>query len=82
MSRFGTYSKAGHELVYFYEKYSHIYLFRFIFYCMSHPRAKVILRRVVLWLVEPVHTSWLRFCIANHWALANNYQLSNMKRPG
>ena len=96
MSRFGTYSKAGltvfssyltitlklHELVYFYEKYSHIYLFTFIFYFMSRSRAKVILQRVVLWLVEPVYTIWSRFCIANHWALANNYQLSNMECPG
>ena len=35
-----------------------------------------------LWVEEPVHTSWSRFCTVNHWALAGNYQLSNMKVPG
>ena len=35
-----------------------------------------------LWVEEPVHTSWSRFCIVNHLALASNYKLSNMKCPG
>ena len=35
-----------------------------------------------LWVQEPVHTSWSRFCTVNHQASANNYQLSNMKNPG
>ena len=35
-----------------------------------------------LWVEEPVHTSWSRFCTVNHRALASNYQFSNMKCPG
>ena len=31
---------------------------------------------------EPVHTSWSRLVTVNYWALASNYQLSNMKRQG
>ena len=34
-----------------------------------------------LWVEEPVHTSWSRFCTVNHRASASNYQLSNMKCP-
>ena len=35
-----------------------------------------------LWVEEPVHTTWSRFCTVNHRASASNYQLSNMKYPG
>ena len=35
-----------------------------------------------LQLEEPVHTSWSRFYTVNYRALAGNYQISNMKRPG
>ena len=35
-----------------------------------------------LWVEEPVHTSWSRFCTVNQRASANIYQLSNMKHPG
>ena len=31
-----------------------------------------------LWVEEPVHTSWSRFCTVNHWASASYYQLFNM----
>ena len=33
----------------------------------------------ILWVEEPVYTSWSRFCTVNHRALASNYQLFNMK---
>ena len=56
--------------------------FRFIFFCFtSHSTARVILRWVVYRRRKPVHTSWSRFCTANHWASASNYQHSNMKCP-
>ena len=35
-----------------------------------------------LWVEEPAHTIWARFCTVNHGASVSNYQLSHMKHPG
>ena len=52
----------------------------FLFYVMFNSQGHTVTGS--LWVEEPVHTSWSRFCTVNHWASASNYQLSNMKRAG
>ena len=53
----------------------------FLFLChVQQPQGHIAMGS--LWVEEPVHTSWSRICTVNHWALASNYQLCNMRHPG
>ena len=54
--------------------------FIYLFYIVFNSQGHIVMGS--LWVEETVHTTWPRFCTVNHWALASNYQLSNMKCPG
>ena len=52
----------------------------FLFYVTFNSQGHI--ARGSLWVEEPMHTNWSRFCTVNHRASASNCQLSNMKCPG
>ena len=56
------------------------YLIYFLFYVAFNSQGHIATGS--LWVEEPVHTSWSRFCTVNHQASVSNNQLSNIKSPG
>ena len=54
----------------------------FIFLCYVTLHSQGHITMGSLWVEEPVHTSWSRFCTVDHWASPSNHQFPNMKCPG